>query len=39
MIEGHIEELIEQLKIADKTEKLQSADVDWFFDLNLNSSS
>jgi peptide chain release factor 1 len=28
MIEGHIEELIEQLKIADKTEKLQSADVD-----------
>ena len=28
MMEGHIEELIEQLKIADKTEKLQSADVD-----------
>jgi|WetSurMetagenome_2_1015567.scaffolds.fasta_scaffold21310_4 peptide chain release factor 1 len=28
MMEGHIEELIEQLKIADKTEKLQAADVD-----------
>ncbi len=28
MMEGHIEELIEQLKIADKTEKLQSADID-----------
>jgi peptide chain release factor 1 len=28
MMEGHIEELIEQLKIADKTEKLQSAEVD-----------
>jgi len=28
MMEGHIEELIEQLKIADKTEKLQVADVD-----------
>jgi len=28
MMEGHIEELIEQLKIADKTEKLQSADVE-----------
>src|SRR5690606_5637436 len=26
VIEGHIGELIEQLKIADKTEKLQSAD-------------
>ena len=26
IIEGHIEELIEQLKIADKTEKLQSAE-------------
>jgi len=28
MMEGHIEELIEHLKIADKTEKLQAADVD-----------
>lgn len=28
VIEGHIEELIEQLKIADRTEKLQSADTD-----------
>ena len=26
MMEGHIEELIEQLKIADKADKLQSAD-------------
>jgi peptide chain release factor 1 len=26
MMEGHIEELIEQLKIADKAEKLQSAE-------------
>ena len=28
MMEGHIEELIEQLKIADKAEKLQSVDSD-----------
>ncbi|MBE0538769.1 MAG: peptide chain release factor 1 [Ignavibacterium sp.] len=28
MMEGHIEELIEQLKIADKTEKLQALDAD-----------
>ena len=28
MMEGHIEELIEQLKIADKAEKLQSADTE-----------
>ncbi|HCY74936.1 MAG TPA: peptide chain release factor 1 [Ignavibacteriales bacterium] len=28
MMEGHIEELIEQLKIADKTEKLQAIDAD-----------
>jgi len=29
MMEGHIEELIEQLKIADKAEKMQSADADY----------
>jgi hypothetical protein len=29
MMEGHIEELIEQLKIADKTEKMQSAESDF----------
>lgn len=28
MMEGHIEELIEQLKIADRTEKLQAVDAD-----------
>jgi peptide chain release factor 1 len=26
IIEGHLEELVEQLKIADKAEKLQSAE-------------
>jgi hypothetical protein len=29
-MEGHCEELIEQLKIADKTEKLQSAEAEQF---------